>query len=246
MPWSRQQFLQHLAAARLLDHIREITWGYLRTHPRASEREAQLFVLKQLQRHRLINELERPIVAFRQSTSEVHYYPPARGSRKLRRGSWILLDLWGRCKEASAPYADITWMAWHGGRVPSAQVKIFTVVRAARDAALRYVQLQVRQGRLPAGQEVHAVARRVIDGAGFRGKFPHSLGHSLGFTGPHGNSGSLSPKNVNPLVPGMGYTIEPGVYLPGFCGARCEMDFFLSRQRDVIITTELQQELVRI
>lgn len=246
MPWSRQQFLQHLAAARLLDHVRDSAFGYLRRYRRATEYQVQQYVLKLFRRLGLRNEVERPIVAFRESTSAVHYYPRARGSLRLRRGTWILLDVWARLAERGAPYADLTWMAWYGGAVPRPLAKIFSTVRTARDSALQYVHKLSAVGKVPTGQAVDGVARRSIARAGFPGKFPHGLGHSLGFDSPHGKFGALTPKNSSPLTPGIGYTIEPGVYLPGKFGARLEMDFFLTSKREIMVTTELQHEIVRI
>lgn len=246
MPWTRQQFLQHLAAARLLDHVRDDAFGYLRRHRRATEYQVQLYVLKLFRRLGLRNEVERPIVAFRESTSAVHYYPKSRGSRSLRRGTWILLDVWARLAERGAPYADLTWMAWHGGIIPRPLAKIFSTVRDARDLVLQYVQKLSAIGKVPTGQAIDGVARRSISRAGFPGMFPHGLGHSLGFVSPHGKFGALAPKNSSPLTSGIGYTIEPGVYLPGKFGARLEMDFFLTQRREIIVTSELQQGIVRI
>lgn len=246
MSWTRRQFHQHLAAVRLLDHVREHVFLWLRAHRRASEYQTQLEVLKLFARFGLRNEVERPIVAFRESTSAVHYYPRARGSLRLRRGTWILLDIWARLAERGAPYADLTWMAWYGGAIPQPLEKIFFTVRDARDLALAFVQQRSSRGKVPIGQAIDGLARRSIARAGFHGKFPHGLGHSLGFDSPHGKFGVLSPKNTSPLTPGVGYTIEPGVYLPGKFGARLEMDFFLTSQHEIIVTSELQQEIVRI
>ncbi len=246
MPWTRRQFHQHVAAARLLDHVCQQVWDYFRAHHRISERETQVYILKLFRRLHLQNEIERPIVAFRESTSVVHYYPPARSSLRLRRGTWILLDVWARLNERGAPYADMTWMAWYGGEVPAPLRRIFTTVRIARDAALYVVRQHTAAGKIPTGQAIDSVARRVIARAGFRGKFPHVVGHSLGFDSPHGKYGALAPKNSSRILPGVGYTIEPGVYVPKKFGARLEMDFFLTEQREVVLTTELQREIVRI
>ncbi|TSC76875.1 MAG: peptidase M24 [Parcubacteria group bacterium Gr01-1014_31] len=244
--WTKAQLAAHLAAARLLEQVRDEVWWYLRSQRRASERATQEFVLGRFRRYGLRNELSRPIVAFGAHTGEVHYFPPARGSARFRRGTWVLLDLWARLQQPGAPYADATWMAWYGSRVPTRLARAFAAVRAARDASLRYLLTQTASGAVPSGAALDGVARRSLHRAGFRGKFTHSLGHSLGLHGPHGSQGPLSPKNPKSLVPGVGYTIEPGIYLPGRYGVRLEMDLMLTSERQVIVTTALQQNIIRL
>lgn len=246
MPWTQKQLYQHIVAARLLDHICQETWHFIRAHRRCSECEVQQFILGQFRRCRLRSNPSGPIVAFQENTAQVHYYPPRRGSRRLRPRTLVLVDLWARLDEISAPYADLTWMAWHGGRIPAPVAKVFGTVRRTRDACLRYVRQALLAGRLPTGREVDTFARAMIARDGYRGRFLHGLGHSLGVDGPHGTSGNLSPKNSRPLARGMGYTIEPGIYFAGQFGVRLEMDYFITAKREVIVTAELQHEIVRV
>ncbi len=242
--WTSRQFQQHCTAARLLEHVREMAWSFLRGHPRGTERQVQEFILMQFRRCRLRLDADRPMVAFRQHTGEVHYFPPRRGSLRLRPNSWVLLDLWARLDQPHAPYADITWMAYRGRAVPRVYLHGFRAVRSARDAALNFLRREVAIGHLPTGHAVDAVARRSLNRAGFRGAFLHTLGHSLGLNHPHGRPAGFSPRNREPIAPGIGYTIEPGVYLSGRFGARLEMDCFVTTDRQVFVTTELQHEVV--
>ena len=246
MPWTDRQFQQHCTAARLLDHVRTTVWEFLRHHPGTTERAVQEFALQQFRRCRLRLDHDQPIVAFREHTAEVHYFPPRRGSSRLRSNSWVLLDLWARLDQPRAPYADITWMAYRGRAVPASLAHGFTAVRSARDLALDFLRREVAAGRRPKGSAVDAVARRSLNRAGFRGAFLHTLGHSLGLNHPHGTPGGFSPRHGHPITAGIGYTIEPGVYLPGRFGARLEMDCFITSDRQVIVTTELQREVVRV
>ncbi len=246
MPWTNRQLNQHLAAARRLDHLVRTTWIFLRAHRRCSELAVQEFLRREFRRHRLVSRPRGPIVAFREHTAVVHYFPNRQSAFRLRPGTWILLDLWARLNERDAPYADITWMAWYGGRVPPALGRIFSVVRRARNASGEFLRRQLQGGAIPSGRAVDAVARRIIGQAGFRGKFPHGLGHGLGLTRPHGNQGALASKNSQRLTLGIGYTIEPGIYVPGKYGARLEMDVWVSRDRQLMVTTEIQELIVRI
>ena len=237
---------QHFAAARLLDHILESAWEYLRAHQRFTEYEVQQFISRQFRRHRLRTTDEGPIVAFGVHTAQVHYFPTRLGAARLQPETPILVDIWAALDEPRAPYADITWMAWHGRRIAPWFHRLFIAVCTARDAALRHVRHTVDSGHSPYGHAVDAVARNSIARAGYRGAFHHSLGHSLGIVGPHGRTKGFTPKNRSRVAAGYGYTIEPGAYLPGRAGARCEMDFFLTPSREVIVTTEVQRDIVKI
>lgn len=246
MPWTARQLEQHRAAARLLEHVRDEVWVFLRTRRRCTERQVQEFVLRQFSRCGLRLDSDRPIVAFRENTSHVHYFPGRNGSLRLRPNSWVLLDIWARLDMPRAPYADITWMAWLGGRVPFAYTRTFAAVVEARDRSLLYLKREVSAKRLPVGRAVDAMARTRLARRGYANAFLHTLGHSLGLVHPHGKLPGFAPRNDARIAAGMGYTIEPGVYLTGSHGARVEMDCYVTTDHQVIVTTELQQEIVRL
>jgi len=133
-------------------------------------------------------------------------------SRKLARGDFVLLDFgaaWAGYK------ADSTRMAVVGD--PSArQREIHAVVLRAHDAAIAAVRPGVSTG------DVDAAARRVIEDAGYGKEFFHRVGHGIGLEGHE--DPSLDPGSRTVLEPGMVFTVEPGVYIPGFGGVRIEDD----------------------
>ena len=103
--------------------------------------------------------------------------------------------------------------------------QVFGVVAAGRDAALRAVQAAVHDGRAIRGWEVDRAARDVIAAAGYGDRFVHRTGHSLGEE-VHGNGVHMDDYETHDdrrLMPGTGFTIEPGVYLPTF-GIRSEIN----------------------
>lgn len=132
MAWTRRQILEHKEAVKRLYKIRNEVFA--RLVPGVSEKDLQKFVLKQFKKYGLKTAPQTPIVAFRENTSFVHYYPTVKNSKKLKTNSLILLDIWARLNKKSAPFADVTFMAFYGKKVPGAQLNRHTaVVEAARE-----------------------------------------------------------------------------------------------------------------
>jgi len=133
-------------------------------------------------------------------------------NRKLARGDFVLLDFGA----AFAGYkADMTRVAVVGEPNPK-QREIHKVVLEAHDAAIAAVRPGVTTG------DVDAAARRVIDAAGYGENFFHRIGHGLGLE-DHEDP-SMDPGSRTALEPGMVFTVEPGIYIPGFGGVRIEDD----------------------
>jgi Xaa-Pro aminopeptidase len=116
-------------------------------------------------------------------------------------------------------------VAYTGAQVPDDMTKAFGVIRDARDAAIKLVEDAARAGRDVRGFEVDRAAREVIEQAGYSEYLWHRTGHSLGET-VHGNGAHLDDYETHDerrLLPGTGFTIEPGVYFERF-GVRTEIN----------------------
>ena len=133
-------------------------------------------------------------------------------SRRLGRGDFVLLDF-GAAEDGYK--ADMTRMAVVG-EPSDRQSDIHRVVLAAHDAAVAAVRPGATTG------DVDAAARRVIDTAGFGPNFVHRVGHGLGLEAHE--APSLDPGSKTVLESGMVFTVEPGIYIPGFGGVRIEDD----------------------
>jgi len=138
--------------------------------------------------------------------------------QKLKEGDVVLID--GGC--AVDGYAsDVTRMGILGK--PSEKIaKAYDIVRKAQDAALD----AARAGRLSG--TVDDAARAVITGAGYGPDykfFTHRLGHGIGLDGHEHPYLVRGSKTV--LEPGMTFSNEPGIYIPGEFGIRCEDDMVI-------------------
>jgi len=149
-----------------------------------------------------------PIVASGPNGAKPHAVP---GSRKIREGETIVMDVGARLEGYRS---DITRTAWLGPFSDKFK-EVYSVVREA--------QLTAAEGIKPgmSTEEADALARKVIEKAGYGNAFGHSLGHGVGLE-TH-EPPSVSPLKSSELKPGMIHTIEPGIYLPGWGGVRLEV-----------------------
>lgn len=242
MAWTNKQISDHTEAVKRLYKIRDEVIERLTDG--VSEKDLQKYILKQFKKYGLKTAPQTPIVAFRENTSFVHYYPTTKKSKKLRQNSLILLDIWASLNKKGAPFADVTFMAFRGNKMPKAQAKLVKTVFTARDKTLNYVKTEIKKDKLPNGTKIDAVARKFIESRGYKNKFPHSLGHALGFNHPHGTEPALSPRGGSKIEKNLGYTIEPGVYIPNKFGARSEINFYVNNKNRVVVTTPIQKKII--
>ena len=132
------------------------------------------------------------------------------GERVIGKGELVVFDMGaqldGYCSDGTRTYAT--------GEPGEAARAVYETVLAAQLAALDAILAGVT------GEEVDAVARKIIDEAGHAKHFGHGLGHGVGLEVHEGPR--LSPKSDDVLAPGEVVTVEPGIYLPGELGVRIE------------------------
>jgi Xaa-Pro aminopeptidase len=187
-----------------------------------------------------------PVVAANGHGSDPHFDPTTGASVRFAPGDWVLIDLWAKEQGPESVYADITWTAHIGGSVPSDRQRVFDVVTGGRDAAAEFLGERLATGRNAEGWEADKVARDHIAAAGYADRFVHRLGHSLGRQVHAGgvNLDNLETHDTRTFLPGLGFTIEPGVYLPEF-GVRSEIDLYVG-EGGLEITTPIQRSVVLI
>lgn len=243
--WTKEQVRKHQEAARRLLEIKDLVFAYLKKHQSLNERQLHQFILKRYKEFGLVTDEDLAIVAFGQNTANVHYFP-GKNSQRLKKNSLIMLDLWARLDKPRAPFADITWMAYCGKRIPAKIERVFTVVKQARDQGLKRIERELAKKKLPRGSTLDKTARDFIARRGLGKRFLHSTGHCLGFNTPHGDGGGLTKHNKHPLLKNLGYTLEPGVYLKNKFGVRSEIDFYINDKMKLIITTDVQDKIIII
>ena len=187
-----------------------------------------------------------PIVAAGPNAANPHYEPSASSPKQIQRGDILLVDLWAREKSDTGVYADQTWMASLGE--PSARAReVWSAVRDARDAAIALVQDRMNKGAPLRGGEVDDAARNVIQSRGFGEFFTHRTGHNIDPRDLHGSGphiDNLETRDDRLLVPGVAFSIEPGIYVPGEIGMRSEVNVYLTPGTSVVTPEQYQKELI--
>jgi Xaa-Pro dipeptidase len=247
--WSEDAIASHRSASEKLYRIKDRAFEAVRSRLRdgvpTTEFDIQQLMWQWFDDEGLVSDAP-PLVAAQENASNPHYMPSREASRAIRQDELLLLDLWGKLKSPGAVFADISWVGYTGAHVPEEMTRVFEAARDARDAAVHVVQEAARHGREVRGYELDRAARAVIEKAGYGQFILHRTGHSLGET-VHGNGAHLDDYETHDerrLLPGTGFTVEPGIYLGRF-GVRTEINVvWLAGGPEV--TGPSQQEIVRL
>jgi Xaa-Pro aminopeptidase len=160
--------------------------------------------------------------------------------RVIQAGDPVVIDIGA---VVDGYYSDLTRTVALGE--PSAKyLEVYEVVLRAQEAALR----GIRPGMT--GREADGLARQVIEDAGYGHHFGHGLGHGIGLWALNSrNKPSLSARyegGKEPLRPGMVFTVEPGIYLPGEFGVRIEDDVILHKDGVQVLTRAVKEPYIRL
>lgn len=196
-----------IAESALIDVLPMIKIG-------TSEREIASQLAMKLMSHGSDSALPfTPIVASGPNSANPHAFPT---DRQLADGDLLIID-WGAAYHGY--YSDLT-RTFGIGNIADDLRKVASVVLQANLSAQTTAAPGIRAG------DVDRAARSVIAAAGYDKFFIHRTGHGLGMEGhepPY-----MFAENDLILIPGMTFTIEPGIYLPGRGGVRIEDDFVIT------------------
>lgn len=247
--WTQTQWESHQTAAKALDTTVAGAWKVIEKSLIAkqpmTEWEVQQWIVKDLERQGCIVE-DLPICAVNANSANPHYVPTEKNSETIKRGDFILIDLWCKQKVARSVYADITRVGVAAVAPTEKQQKIFQIVKEARDAATAFVKKSFAEKRPVKGFEIDDVSRTVIRYAGFEQFFIHRTGHNIDEKdhGPGANIDNFETHDERKILHGTCFSIEPGIYLPGEFGVRLEYDLFIDWEGEVHVTGGIQNEIV--
>lgn len=247
--WTPAQLASHQAASLSLYRIKDRAFdeaaGALRSGRTITEYALQQQMAGWFADEGLISD-SPPVVAAGSNAGNPHYLPTAGQSRPIVKDEVLLLDLWGKKQEPGAVFADITWTSVTSAQPPGEVTGAFQAVAGARDAAVALVEASARSGRELRGWEVDRAARAVLQERGFGERILHRTGHSLGES-VHGNGVHLDDYETHDdrrILPGTGFTVEPGVYFETF-GIRSEINVYRG-DHEAVVTGPRQTEMVTL
>ena len=182
-------------------------WALRQMRPGMTEAEAAWEFEKSIREYGAESLSFDTIVASGPNAARPHHQT---GSRELREGETIVFD----CGAKFEGYcSDLTRTVVLG--LPDAEFRrVYNIVYQAQQTAIREAQAGMT------GEQLDGLARKIISDAGHGDDFGHSLGHGLGLEvheDPH-----VGPRGDDVLEVGMPFTIEPGIYIPGWGGVRIE------------------------
>jgi Xaa-Pro dipeptidase len=246
--WSPEELAGHRTAA---GHLKAIALGAfahvkdaLARGEAPTEYSVQQWVLQAMARAGLYTT-DPPIVGVGPNAANPHYEPKAEADTPVRRGDVLLLDLWGGVR-IDTVYADQTWMAFVGATAPEEVQRVWQVVRDARDQAVTVLRDRWRARAAVTGADLDDATRGVIRAAGYEGYFVHRTGHSidrdLHGSGPHLDN--YETHDDRALTAGIGFSVEPGIYLTGRFGVRSEINVVLHEDGPEVTPEGPQQDLI--
>lgn len=247
--WTDAQLASHKRASAVLAQVAHSSFERLartfREGLRPTERDLREWVLADLA-ERGAGVGADTITANGVNAANPHYELEGSGA-EFKEGDVVLLDLWSK-ESADMVYADQTWMACLGRSVPARAREVFEAVRDGREAAVKYVQDAFEAGRDVQGYELDDATRSVIRERGFGDYFIHRTGHSIDRS-THGmgpNIDNFETHETRRLVRGVGFSIEPGIYIPGEIGVRSEINMYIDETGPIVTTPGPQSEMLAL
>jgi Xaa-Pro dipeptidase len=250
--WTPEQLQSHIEASDKMHRIFFDAFGEIARRIRANEPtteyDIEQFIVRRWHEEGMGSDHDDAIVSVNANTANPHYVPTREHALPIKRGDFVLMDLASKLRKPGAVCTDQTWTGYVGETVPEEYTRIFNIVRDARDAAVEFVRTNLRAGKSIRGADVDDVSRGVITKAGYGENFTHRTGHSIGEE-VHGNGVNIDnfeTRDSRRITPGVCFSIEPGIYLPGKFGVRSEIDVYV-RDKEIEVTGKpIQTEVIPI
>jgi Xaa-Pro aminopeptidase len=245
--WNPADLASHRRAAVALARIAREAFQYAGAEAAAGrpamEHELQARIIEAIGREGMAFD-HPPNVSAGANAANPHYEPASDRPMGIEPGSMLLIDLWAA--EPGGVHADQTWMASLGAPSDRART-IWEAVRDARDAALDLLRVRAGARETVRGADVDDAARRVIEERGFGEYFTHRTGHSIDTRDLHGsgpNLDNLETREERLIFPGVGFSVEPGIYIAGEIGVRSEVNAYFGDGELIVTPDDYQRELM--
>ena len=188
-----------------------------------------------------------PFFGIDDHASDPGYEPKPQGSRQIREGSRLIVDLAGRLPQEDAIYYDVSWCMNVGPQIDAEYQRLFDLVKEARQTAFDLIQSKLDAGQDICGCEVDAHLQAFFQERGVAQYLMHRTGHNIGHRchGVGANLDDYETHDSRTLLPGTMFSIEPGIYTRDY-GVRLEYDVHITPEKQLRIYGPVQEEILVI
>ena len=188
-----------------------------------------------------------PFFGIDDHASDPGYEPKPQGSRQIREGSRLIVDIAGRLPQENAIYYDVSWCMNVGPQIDAEYQRLFDLVKEARQTAFDLIQSKLDAGQDICGCEVDAHLQAFFQERGMAQYLMHRTGHNIGHRchGVGANLDDYETHDSRTLLPGTMFSIEPGIYTRDY-GVRLEYDVHITLEKQLRIYGPVQEEILVI
>ena len=188
-----------------------------------------------------------PFFGIDDHASDPGYEPKPQGSRQIREGSRLIVDIAGRLPQEDAIYYDVSWCMNVGPQIDAEYQRLFDLVKEARQTAFDLIQSKLDAGQDICGCEVDAHLQAFFQERGMAQYLMHRTGHNIGHRchGVGANLDDYETHDSRTLLPGTMFSIEPGIYTRDY-GVRLEYDVHITPEKQLRIYGPVQEEILVI
>ena len=188
-----------------------------------------------------------PFFGIDDHASDPGYEPKPQGSRQIREGSRLIVDIAGRLPQEDAIYYDVSWCMNVGPQIDAEYQRLFDLVKEARQKAFDLIQSKLDAGQDIFGCEVDAHLQTFFQERGMAQYLMHRTGHNIGHRchGVGANLDDYETHDSRTLLPGTMFSIEPGIYTRDY-GVRLEYDVHITPEKQLRIYGPVQEEILVI
>ncbi len=244
------QIETHRQAGIIIHRILDHTFTWIRENINAGNAIDEWMLLQKMQQliaNEPIHMDSPPFFGVDEHACDPGYEPSPTGSKQIKEGSRLIIDIAGRLPQDNAIYYDVSWCMNVGNQIDPEYQRLFDIVKDARAQALHYIQHCLVNDLPLLGCDVDALTQSIFAEKELSKCIMHRTGHNIGHNchGIGANLDNYETHDNRSLLPGTLFSIEPGIYTEKY-GVRLEYDVHITPDKQTKIYGPIQDEIVII